>query len=452
MLHSRVRCFRLTMIVLLGITLLGAFGVPQVARAVEFDDDGIIAADEMIDDDVFVSAEVIVVDGTVNGALIGSGKSITINGNVNGDLLMTGVDVTVNGKVNGNIAFIGKSLSVNGRVLGTVFFMGNSLTLEPSAIVGRNIFFNGFSLETQAGSMIGRDAIVSGLHALFAGRVDRDIQAQVSGLEIEGFVGRDVLAEVAAPENSTETFTWPGTRVTADAGLRVKEQAQIDGMLIYVSPVEQADAIDAVPDGGVFYSPPEETKAHPNFGHQVGQWSLMRLRDLITLLLLGSLAVWKYPVLMGRLADQVQSRALPAIGWGVMTLIGGNVVAISLVGTIIVLGIVVSVVTLGGLAFIIFGVGLSGMALGFALFVLAVVYGSKLIVTYTIGRSILQRFVPSLADKAIWSLVLGVVLYVMLRSIPVLGWWIGALMTLIGLGAMWMLFREKHRAPEAAQQ
>ncbi len=452
MAFSRVRCFRLTMIVLLAIILLGAFGVPQVARAVEFDDDGIITADEVIDDDVFVSAEVVVVDGTVNGILLASGNNVTINGNVNGDLLVTGVTVTVNGKVNGNIAFIGQSLSVNGRVLGTIFFLGNSLTLESSAIVGRNVFFNGFSMETEAGSMIGRDAIVSGLQALFAGRVKRDIQAELSGLEIEGFVGRDVLADVAAPENGTAVFDWPGARLTVNTGLRVKEQAQIDGMLIYVSPAEQADAIDAVPGGGVFYSPSDKTKAHPDFGHRAGQWALMRLRDLITLLLLGSLAVWKYPAFMDRLADQAQSKPLPAIGWGFVTLIGGNIAAAILVGSIIVLGIVVSVVTLGGLALTIFGVGLSGTVLAFALFALAVVYGSKLIVTYTVGRLILQRFAPSLADKAIWSLVLGVVLYVMIRLIPVpvFGWWIGALMTLIGLGAMWMLFREKHHVPEAA--
>ena len=447
MLRSHVRCFRLT-IVLLGIVLLGAFGLPQVARAVEFDEDGIVTADEVIDDDLFISAETVVMDGTVNGALIGSGKHVTIDGDVNGDLILSGIDVTINGRVNGNVAFIGQSLSLNGSVRGTIFFIGNSLALKPLAVVGRNVFFNGFGMEMEPGAMVGRDLLVSGYQALLAGRVERDVQAEVAALEIKGYVGRDVLAEVSAPDDGSVTFAWPGARVTVDTGLRVKEQARIKGQLVYVSPVEQADAIEAVPGGGVFYQPSAETKIQKDPAHRAVQWSLMRLRDLVTLLLLGSLAVWRYPALMERLADHAQSKPLPAMGWGAVTLIGGNLTLLMLVGSIFILGILVSVVTLGGLALTIFGVGFSGVALVSALFALAVVYGGKLVVAYMVGRLILRRFAPTFADRAIWPLVPGVVLYIMIRLIPVLGWWIGALMTLIGLGAMWMLFREKHQALE----
>jgi hypothetical protein len=44
--------------------------------------------------------------------------------------------------------------------------------------------------------------------------------------------------------------------------------------------------------------------------------------------------------------------------------------------------------------------------------------------------------------------LLGVVLYVLLRSIPVLGWLIGLLVTFVGLGAMWLLLREARSATE----
>ncbi|MEE8392068.1 MAG: hypothetical protein V3S14_14910 [Anaerolineae bacterium] len=66
------------------------------------------------------------------------------------------------------------------------------------------------------------------------------------------------------------------------------------------------------------------------------------------------------------------------------------------------------------------------------------------------GRLIWQRFAPQYTDRALWSLVLGVVLYVLVRSIPWQGGLIGLLVTLAGLGAMWLLFREKRRAPEVA--
>ena len=440
---------RLTSVVLLGLVLVGTLGIPQVVRAVEFDDDGIITADEVIDDDVFVSSETVVVDGTINGNLIVSGSDVTINGDVNGDVFLAGMVTAVNGRVNGNLAFIGQSLSLGGGVRGSLFCIGSSVTLEPSAVVGRNVFFNGFGLEMEPGSTVGRDVLASGYQALLTGRVERDVLAEVGALEIEGFVGRDVKAIVPEPGGESPRGPWwPGMPPMIDAGLRVAEEAHIAGTLTYVSPVEQADAIEAVPGGGVVYEPPDEPEVRVGFAHRAGQWFLARVRDFVTLLVLGGLAVWRYQALLDRLTDQARSQPLPALGWGFAIMIGGHVAVVVLAVLVLVLGILMSVVTLGGLALTVFGVGFSGLALVFALFSLSVAYGSKLIVAYLVGKLILQRLAFAHADKAIWSLVLGIVLYVLVRSIPGLGWLIGAVMTLAGLGAMWLLFRQQRRAPE----
>jgi hypothetical protein len=439
----------LTLVALLGLVLLGALGIPQVAQAVEFDDDGIIAADEVIDDDVFVSGEIVVVDGTIIGNLIVSGNDVTINGDVNGDVFASGADVKVNGRVNGNVAFIGRSLSVDGEVGGSVFFLGGSAVLEPSAVVGRNVFFNGFGLETKSGSIIERDAVVSGFQALLDGLVERDAQAEVDALEIGGFVGRDVMATVSGPtEGPSVGSWWPGVSKGVNSGLRVTQEAHIGGTLAYVSPVEQADAIEIVPGGGVEYQP-DKSKARPDFRHLAGQWLAARVRDLVTLLVLGGLAVWTRTASLNRLADQARDKPLPAIGWGLGVLVGGHVALVVLAGLILVLGILTSVVTLGGLALTVFGVGFSGLALAFALFWLAIAYGAKLVVAYLVGRLVLQRLIPQYADRAVWPLLLGIVLYVLARSIPLLGWLIGLLVTLAGLGAMWMLFREGRRTSES---
>jgi cytoskeletal protein CcmA (bactofilin family) len=446
--HSRTRWF-LALVALFGLVLVGTLGIPQVARAVEFDDDGIVAADEVIDDDLFISGETVVVDGTINGNLIVSGADVTINGNVNGDLLMSGVAMTVNGQVNGNLAFIGQSLSLDGGVRGSLFCIGSSVTLEPSAIVGRNVFFNGFGLEMEPGSTVGRDVLASGYQALLAGRVERDVHAEVGALEIEGFVGRDVTATVSKPgEGLPRGLWWPGMPPMVDAGLRVAEDAYVGGTLTYVSPIKQADAIEATPGGGVVYEAPDEPEVRVGFAHRAGQWFLARVRDFVTLLVLGSLVVWKRQALLDRLTDQARSQPLPALGWGFAIMIGGHVAIVVLAVLVLVLGILMSVVTLGGLALTVFGVGFSGLALVFALFSLSVAYGSKLIVAYLVGKLILQRLAFAHADKAIWSLVLGIVLYILVRAVPGLGWLIGAIMTLAGLGAMWLLFRQQRRAPE----
>jgi len=42
----------------------------------------VIAADEVVDDDLYVTAEEFTLDGTVNGDLIALGRIITVNGTV----------------------------------------------------------------------------------------------------------------------------------------------------------------------------------------------------------------------------------------------------------------------------------------------------------------------------------------------------------------------------------
>jgi hypothetical protein len=57
------------------------------------------------------------------------------------------------------------------------------------------------------------------------------------------------------------------------------------------------------------------------------------------------------------------------------------------------------------------------------------------------GRLILERAFPRAAPGRSWPLLAGLVLYVLLASIPGLGWVIATLVTAFGLGAAWLLYR-----------
>jgi hypothetical protein len=120
----------------------------------------------------------------------------------------------------------------------------------------------------------------------------------------------------------------------------------------------------------------------------------------------------------------------------------GGYLGILVAGAVILaIGIFLSLVTLGGLARTIFGVGFSGLGLVTALFSLLVGYGSKLIVAYLIGELILAAAARNLNGRRYWAVVLGVVIYSLVRSVPFLGWVIGVLATLFGLGAAWLAWR-----------
>jgi hypothetical protein len=68
-----------------------------------------------------------------------------------------------------------------------------------------------------------------------------------------------------------------------------------------------------------------------------------------------------------------------------------------------------------------------------------------------VGRMILERIRERWGAGRVWPLVLGVVLFAIVRAIPILGWWIGLIVTLFGLGAIclmvWEAFRRRRPAP-----
>jgi len=107
-------------------------------------------------------------------------------------------------------------------------------------------------------------------------------------------------------------------------------------------------------------------------------------------------------------------------------------------------GVLFFIVTLGTLGKIVFTIGFSGLSLAFAVFWLLAFHFSQLVVAYLIGRLILQQLAPHLpeASRRIWALVVGVAVYVLATSVPLLGILIWVVAVLVGLGAMWLVFQE----------
>jgi hypothetical protein len=166
----------------------------------------------------------------------------------------------------------------------------------------------------------------------------------------------------------------------------------------------------------------------------------------VVLLLIGGLAIWLRPVLIQRPAERLRRKVLPAAGFGLLALtlsISAVAVAILLVVLLFVIGIWLGGVTLWTLAFLLWGIGYPALILAFALFALTVQYGSKAIVADMIGTLILKRLAPQSLEYRILPLLLGLVLYVILRSIPLLGWVIEIIVTIFGLGAIWVALRDR---------
>jgi hypothetical protein len=319
-------------------------------------------------------------------------------------------------------------------------------------------------VEMKPGSNVGQDLYTGAAGAIINGDVGRDVHVGASGIELNGKVGGDVIAEVSPSEDQGSTFFMqfflpPGVQPpkSVAAGLHVSEQAQIAGQLKYTSPVEQTD-IASQPNAGIVFQTPVPAEGEPQAKVEkprFGIWSILQwlggiVRNFVTLILLGALVLWLLPDPLRKTVDMALTKPLPATGWGVVVLIVVYAGAFLAGLLILAVGLILAVVTLGGLSKTVFVGGYSTLALIMTAFSLLVSYGSKLVVAFLSGEWIMQKLAPTSTYLRIWALLIGVVIYVILRAIPILGWIIGLLVTLLGMGAIW-LYARNLRKPAAIE-
>lgn len=425
------------LIIPLFLVVMFGFGTAITVDAVEFDEDGIIEEGEVIDDDLFIAND-----------------TVEINGVVNGDVFAGGSVVKVNGTVNGSLVIGAQTVQMNGDVTGSVYTGSSTLTLGSEAEVGRNLYFGGFNLTTEEGSYIFRDMLVAGYQALLFGEVGRDVRAAVGALEINGVIGNDVFAEVSGTEGNQEPLYFsgpPGVETIVPSGIRVSDSAEIGGSLTYRSSENQSSAIAISPAGGINfeYDPRTSPEADPEEVGRVSStalaasWLVKRVRTFVTLLLLGGLVVWQLPGILKKVSEKAEQEPLPSLGWGLVSILVVYLGAILVVGLIVAGAIFLGVITLGELAKVILVIGFSSLGLIMAVFGLLVSYGSKIIVSYLVGNLLLKWLAPQYDGGLIWPLVLGLLLYTFLRAIPLgFGLLIGVVTTLVGIGAIWMTYRD----------
>jgi len=290
------------------LVLTIGFGFAGTVKAVEFDEDGIIEEGEIIDDDLFIGAD-----------------TVEINGTVNGDVFAGGNIVIVNGTINGSLATGAQTILVNGKVSGSIYAGSMTITLGPETEIGRNMFYGGFNLSAEEGSVIHRDLLVGAYQALLSGDIGRDVHASVGALEINGSVGNNVRAEVGSSSDGQPPQIYPsppGIDTLVPSGIRISDEAEIGGSLYYKSSEDQSRAIAITPPGGIEFD--YDPQVNPNIdspdpeevrSRLAGAWLLKQVRVFITLMLLGGVIVWQLPGLVDKVGGKVEKKLrLPWVG------------------------------------------------------------------------------------------------------------------------------------------
>jgi cytoskeletal protein CcmA (bactofilin family) len=380
-------------------------------------------------------------DTQIDQNLILTGYNVTIDGTVNGDVIAVGSRVTINGVVNGSLITAGEYININGKVTGSVYSAALALTMDSSSVIDRDLYFLGVQLNMNQGSVINRDLYtISLLSASMAGKVNRNTYAEIgpsavvqmifdlAGWPLPNWLGSGALPPAWSAQHFAQVpFTFASaSRVAlqgAGLGISMSTPASLEGY--YLKPAAEVDP------------------------QRLADWGMGLLRNLVAILLVGLILVWLLPSLLNQSSERLRAHPWSSFGWGLVVYLLGWFLFGLLFTLIIALSIFFFTVSFVNLGFVVGGVGLASLGLAFMLFWVSVFFVSKIVVALLFGRLLIGLFSKKAASGRLVPLFFGVILYVLLASIPYLGFVISSLATFFGLGALWMALRQIRKTPAA---
>lgn len=405
-------CLLLT--VLLALFLLGGFHHAQ-AMEIRQGDEIIIPAGEIIQDDLYATAQRIVVDGVIQGDLVAMGGTVVIHGQVEGDLMVMAQSVVIDGVVEDDVRGFAQAIQV-----------------ASGGQVGDDLIGFGFSLETQKESKVGGTVFFFGEQALIAGDVGEDATISASGFSLQGRVAGDVKADVGSAESAPPAMFMRMPNMPAmpavPGGLTVGDQAEVGGTLTYQAPQEASIPSHIRAD----YTPaPERAHRQPTLQER----ALSGVRLFVSLLLVGLLLLL-LPAPREGMLDSVRQQFGKTLLWGVITFIGGFVLFVLLALALTLITALLLMLTLGKLGITALMVGLALLALYSVGLYVAATWLAQALMSLWLGQAILGKIKPEWQQRGAWSLLLGAFLVALLLTVPYLGGLLRLVTAIIGLGAL----------------
>ena len=407
--------------VLLSFLAVAAGVSPLGAADFRGGDEVIVAANEVIEDDLYVAGETIRIEGTVRGDVIAAGQQVIISGTVEGDLMACG-----------------QAVVVTGRVADDIRMAGMALQLGEGATVGDDVIAAGFSLEAEGGSRVDGGLTMAGFQTALGGSIGDGAQFAGVGLEITGRITGDVDAEVDASVEAPPFMRFmpaPIPLPTVALGLTVADDAEIQGNLTYESSGEGQISPSAVITGDLVRNAPG-----PGEVEAAGRAAVVlpTLQRFLALLVVGLILVWAVPDALRQMADRVTARPLATAGWGLGTLLGAVVAVMVVVLVSVVLAILTGLLSLSSLMGLSVVLGLVTAALvGLGLWITAAFLG-PIAVGVAVGQPIQRSLPAGMGPSLIQFLIRGLVVVVVLGAIPFVGFLVRLAVLVLGLGAVAM--------------
>jgi cytoskeletal protein CcmA (bactofilin family) len=270
---------------------------------------------------------------------------------------------------------------------------------------------------------VGGDLIAGAGSVDISGRVDGDVRAGAGQVTVSGSVGEDLL--VAAGQLSIRSSGEVGEDLVFGTG-RTTLDGRVEGdVLGSTGNYVRAGTVGGSEDVTIS----RRGVAAPSAGDRV----LDAIRRFVSLLAVGALLLWLAPWSVEGPAAALRRRPWVSLGLGILTLVGAVVAVFAIILAMILLLFLFGLVGLGDLAALTVFTGIGALFLLFFLLYVALAFLAHLAVAIVIGRLVFRQ----MGGAQRWGgLALGVLVVVVLTSLPVIGGWFGFVIVLFGLGAI----------------
>ena len=424
---------RISLVVMILLLLVRGLATTASAETQE-GDRVVVAADDVVTDDLYVAADDLVIDGVVEGDVLGFARTVTVNGTVTGDLMVGAQSVIINGVVEDD-ARVGCQ----------------AFTLNSGGRIDDDLAIGSFSFDFQPESKLGGDLWFGAYQGVLAGRVDGDVTGGGNGLDIQGTVGGNAKLDLGEDTGSngftSQQFSqfMPDLPVgvtlpTVRGGLTVGPNAAIEGQLDYSAVAEGRISPDASTGTVTFRPQVKEDEVDRKTPGEVFVAGLIRQgQRLVRLLVVGFLMVWLIPAWLNRASQALSDRPWPSLGWGALSPVAMGVVLGVTLAAILILSLVLNFVIGGATIATVLLTSLAGTVT--MVYLLLAFYLAALITGFTLGQMLLTGIKPDDTANPFAAMAIGVAIVWVVTLIPVLGILVGIVLALFGLGAAWLAIR-----------
>lgn len=332
------------------------------------------------------------------GDVLAAGDRVRFTDTIPGDAILAAGEIAFSGRTGGDYLGAGGEQRITGRVLGDVRAAGGEIRLE--AEVARNATIAGGSVDVRGNATVRRNAYLAGGTVRVAGTVEGFLRVMGSEVILDGAVGEDVEVEAG------RLVVGPNARIGGSLRYRVPESrvridpaAQIAGQRIALPPRQRPDI-----DVGMRF---------------------FRILRLLAFFATGLVAVAAFPRLADAAAASLRQRPWASLGlgfvWVVVVPVAIALVAITVVGIPI------------------------AMIVG-ALYLISL-YLARAVFAVWLGRLLLRDRLGPGRKGAVLAFLVGGAILVVAGMIPYLGWLVGAIATLLGLGASALAIWSRRATP-----